>query len=220
MPAYTASAYAAAKSNATSIYALALTISVGAHFALFAWNPSFQTQDVSFHTTELTALEIPPDVVIPPPPQAIARPATPVVSHVDIDDDITIALTTFEANPVTNIPAPAVSARQEQDVRAAPQFTPYTVRPELRNPDEIRGLLVRNYPSLLRDAGIGGIATLWVFIDEQGAVQRALINVSSGQPALDEAALRVVPEMAFTPAIYHNRRVAVWIELPVQFTTK
>jgi periplasmic protein TonB len=214
------SSYAAAKAQATTAFAVSLVLSVGAHVALFTWNPEFSTQDVSFHSSELTALELPPDVQIPPPPQTIARPATPIVSAADIDDDITIAPTTFEANPVTRIAPPPVAASSEPDLKAAPRFTPYTVSPELRNPEEIRGLLVRTYPVTLRDAGIGGIATLWVFIDETGAVQRALISESSGREALDEAALKVVPEMSFTPAVFQNRRVAVWIELPVQFKAK
>lgn len=220
MPAKLGSAYAAAKANTTAVFSISITISVGAHFALFAWNPSFHTQDVSFHAAELTALEIPPEVTIPPPPEAIARPATPVVSAAHIDDDITIALTTFEANPVTSIAPPPVASRHEPDLRAAPQFTPYNVRPELKNPEAISALLSRTYPPLLRDAGVGGTVLLWVFIDENGVVQRSLINQSSGRETLDDAALRVVPEMLFTPAIYRDRRVPVWIELPVLFTTK
>ena len=36
-------------------------------------------------------IELPPEIEIPPPPEAISRPATPVMATADIDDDITIA---------------------------------------------------------------------------------------------------------------------------------
>jgi periplasmic protein TonB len=211
--------YATLQTHATGIFALSVAVSVVAHFALFSWNPAFRTGDLSHVSSELTAIEMPPEIEIPPAPEAIARPAVPVVSTRDIDDDITIAPTTFEANPMTNLPPPPVAARQE-DVRSAPQFTPYTVRPELRNPDAIRTQLVRSYPPLLRDAGVGGTVVVWVFINERGVVERALVKESSGHQGLDEAALRVAPEMSFTPAIFRDVRVPVWIEIPLLFTTR
>ncbi|HSJ23901.1 MAG TPA: TonB family protein [Longimicrobiales bacterium] len=213
------STYAIAKAQSL-VFAISLTVSVGAHFALFSWNPAFRTGDVAIHTTELTALEIPPEVEIPPAPQTIARPATPVISSLEVDDNITIAPTTFEANPISSIPPPAIAVREEEDLRAAPRFTPYTVKPELRNPDEVRAALTRNYPSLLRDAGIGGTVLLWVFIDESGVVQSSVVHTSSGHAGLDEAALVVAPQMKFTPAINRDRRVPVWIELPLLFTVR
>jgi TonB family protein len=204
----------------STAFALSLTLSVGAHFALFAWDPAFRVAGIGFSTAELAAIEIPPDVVIPPAPASIARPAIPVVATTDVDDNITIAPTTFEANPFSSIAAPPTMTRQEEDLRAAPQFTPYNVKPELRNSDAVRAHLVRAYPAMLRDAGIGGTVLLWVFIDESGTVQRAVVHTSSGYATLDDAALRVAPEMQFTPAIYRDRRVPVWIELPLFFTTK
>jgi TonB family protein len=213
------SGYAAMEAATSKIFAIGVTISVTAHFAFFAWNPSFGAGDMGVHGSELLAIELPPEIEIPPAPQTIARPATPVITSAPIDDNITIAPTTFEANPVANLPPPPVSSRSEPDLQAAPQFTPYTVRPELRNPDAIRLLLVRYYPSMMKDAGLGGTVMLWVFIDEHGVVQRALVNKTSGFPSLDEAALKVVPEMLFSPAIFRDKRVPVWIELPLYFTT-
>ena len=99
-------------------------------------------------------VEIIQEFEIPPPPEQIARPATPVISDAVIDEDITITETTFEDNPVENLPPPPTASNNE-DISAAPRFTPFTVRPELRNRAEIARALERNYPPLLRDAGIG-----------------------------------------------------------------
>ena len=50
------------------------------HLALFALFPSLSTADVSISNDALEAIEIPDNIEIPPPPEQIARPATPVVS--------------------------------------------------------------------------------------------------------------------------------------------
>lgn len=103
---------------------------------------------------------------------------------------------------------------------SAPVFTPYTVRPDLMNRDEVGAALEREYPPLLRDAGIGGSVTVWFFIDEQGVVRNQLVEKSSGHQGLDEAALRVASTARFTPALNRDRAVPVWIQLPVTFTTQ
>lgn len=106
---------------------------------------------------------------------------------------------------------PGVAA---QDV---PEFTPYTVAPGLLNLDEVAQTLVREYPTALREAGIGGRVNVWFHIDRDGLVQRKLIDVSSGQEALDQAALNVAEVFRFSPALNREERVAVWISLPITF---
>jgi hypothetical protein len=61
---------------------------------------------ISYSTTELTAIDLPPEIEIPPAPTSIARPAMPVIATGEIDEDITIAPTTFEGNPVSELPPP------------------------------------------------------------------------------------------------------------------
>ena len=65
------------------------------HFSTFAFWPELTAEDFSFTSEELEAIELPPEIEIPPPPQQISRPATPVMASADIDEDITIAPTTF-----------------------------------------------------------------------------------------------------------------------------
>ena len=73
------------------------------HFMLFQFWPTQTAEDVSFSAEELEMIELPPEIEIPPPPEAISRPATPVMATADIDDDITIAPTTFADNPVEDL---------------------------------------------------------------------------------------------------------------------
>jgi TonB family protein len=109
-------------------------------------------------------------------------------------------------------PAPVV------DIAERPVFTPMTVRPRLENPAQVGATLRRNYPPLLRDAGIEGKAVVWFLIDETGKVRKTQINESSGYEALDEAALRVAGTMEFTPALNRDVPVTVWVQMPVAFS--
>jgi TonB family protein len=114
-------------------------------------------------------------------------------------------------------PPPEGSAAAPSD---SPTFTPFTVQPDIRNRTAVARALERNYPPLLRDAGIGGTAQVWFYIDESGVVQRVAINESSGHRALDDAALNVAATIEFTPALNRDEPVPVWISLPITFTTR
>jgi TonB family protein len=199
-----------------------LILATGIHAAVFNFWPEVRAKDVSYSAQELAAIELPPEIRIPEAPQAIARPATPVMAMAKIAEDITIAPTTFEANPVSELPPPPEPDRAQiqTDLAAAPVFTPYTVRPEIRNREEVREALEREYPPLLRDAGIGGMVQVWFFIDEAGKVQRTLVQVTSGYKALDDAAMKVADIIEFTPALNLDKRVPVWIYLPITFVIR
>jgi protein TonB len=186
------------------------------HFMLFQFWPTLTAEDVSFTVEELEMIELPPEIEIPPPPEAISRPATPVMATAEIDDDITIAPTTFADNPIEDLPPPPTDDGGG-DISAAPVFTPMTVRPEIRNRSEVQAALMREYPPILRDAGIGGTVVVWFFINEEGLVQDTRVSQSSGQQQFDQAALEVADVLRFTPALNRDQRVQVWIEVPITF---
>ena len=188
------------------------------HFGVFAFWPEMKAEDISFTTDELTSVELPPEIEIPPPPKAIARPATPVIASADIDEDITIAPTTFEENPVEDLPPPP--EEKAQDISAAPTFTPFTVAPSILNRDEVVRAMEREYPPLLRDAGIGGTVKVYFFIDETGKVRDTRIDQSSGHDALDQAALKVADVYKFSPALNRDKKVPVWVSFPITFQVR
>ena len=162
------------------------------------------------------ATELPPEIEIPPPPEAISRPAMPVMALMEIDDDITIAPTTFEDNPIEDLPPPPTNDGKV-DLSAAPVFTPMTVRPEILNRSEVAAAPTRLYPFILRDAGIGGSVTVWFFLSEEGTVLDRRVSESSGHVPLDEAALQVADVFRFSPALNREQIVQVWIQLPITF---
>ena len=106
------------------------------HFMLFQFWPTQTAGNVSFTAAELELINVLPEIEIPPPPEAISRPATPV-EVTDVDLDVTIALTTFEKNPVEVLPPPPTDDGGV-DLLANPVFTPMTVHPEIRNRREVQ----------------------------------------------------------------------------------
>jgi protein TonB len=103
---------------------------------------------------------------------------------------------------------------------AAPAFTPFTVAPFLKNAREVTRTLEREYPPQLRAAAIGGRVLLWIFIDDRGTVEETLVKTSSGFAALDAAAMRVALTMEFSPAVNRDRKVPVWVAMPVDFAVQ
>jgi TonB family protein len=101
-----------------------------------------------------------------------------------------------------------------------PYFTPFDREhaPQLINRDEVSKALDDGYPRLVRDAGVGGRAEVWLQISDQGVVTDARLNRSTGQPALDIAALELARVMKFTAAQYNNQPVMVWVSIPITYT--
>jgi TonB family protein len=178
-----------------------------------------------------------------PPPPAVNPPAAPIEGSTTGRPDI---LGTLTAPPVipNDIVPPVAGPLTDEAIfggrgetpgsgrpgsGAGPEagaiedhpgvFVPMTVAPELVNRAAVERALVRLYPAMLRDAGVGGEALVWVLIDEQGVVVRSVLQESSGYPQLDAAALQVAATMRFRPALNADVRVKVWVAVPVHFRT-
>lgn len=192
-----------------------MIVATALHFMVFAFFPDLQAEDYSTIATEIEAIELPPELEFPPPPEAIARPALPVISDAVFDEDVTIADMVFDLPAMDDVP-PAPPVLEDTST----PFTPFTLAPSLRNSAEVERALQREYPAVLRDAGIGGQVGLLVYIDEEGVVQEARVEESSGHPQLDAAALRAVESFQFRPAMNLDRTVPVWIALPVTFQSR
>ena len=188
------------------------------HFLVFALMPAMQADDVAVNQDVIEMVDIPEQIDIPPPPEAIARPAMPVITDAPIEEDITIADVTFDANPVENLPPPPDEV--ETDISAAPVWTDVDILPALMNTKEVERALTREYPPLLRDAGIGGTTVVWFFIDETGKVVKTEVKTSSGHKALDDAAIKISHLYEFSPAINRDRPVPVWVSLGIAFETR
>lgn len=108
----------------------------------------------------------------------------------------------------------------EENIRDVPTFTPHTVKPELRNRDVVQRALSEYYPPVLRERKIGGTVNLWILVDSTGKVLRSRVDKTSGNEYLDEAAAKVADAMQFTPALNRDKKVSVWLKLPIIFKTR
>jgi len=185
------------------------------HFGVIRFFPTLTAADVAFGITEFEAIELPPEIEIPAPPEQIPRPAVPVVASTQLEEDVTIAPTTFEENPVEALPPPPSEVERLID---RPVFTPYTVAPRLVDPQRAQRIVGQKYPAIMRQARIGGTTRLWAFIDEAGVVRRCVVRESSGYEELDRAAISAMMEFEFEPALHLDKSVPVWIDMPITFT--
>ncbi|MBI1346215.1 TonB family protein [bacterium] len=76
------------------------------------------------------------------------------------------------------------------------------------------------YPEELRRRQIEGRVTLKVTIDQEGIVERAVIEISSGEPLLDQSALTAIRAWRFEPARLGTRAVKFDVRIPVNFTIR
>lgn len=89
--------------------------------------------------------------------------------------------------------------------------------PLVLNREEVAAAIVRFHPDSLRAAGVGGRVVLTLKVDEGGQGGGASIQASSGNTALDAAALRVAETIRFAPARLAGRKIVARVDLPVTF---
>lgn len=166
---------------------------------------------------ELELIDIPPEIKIPPPPEEIARPATPVIAQEPVREDITIAETVIEENqPVPEAPPPPPA---EPEVGSTFTFTPYTVKPRCRTSCSADDIL-RYVPTLLKRSGVSCNLTVGIRIDTSGNVTATDMLKSSGNAACDQAAQEWARSTRWTTAYNRDQPVVVWIAQPVTITTQ
>ncbi len=105
----------------------------------------------------------------------------------------------------------------EELAEEEPHIGAFTSLPEMTNPEQVQRVLSRDYPSFLKDNGVGGRVLLWFLVDEYGHVKRWLLKRSSGHAALDKVALKDAAYVRFKPAWNYDRHVPLWIVLPITF---
>ena len=171
---------------------------------------------------------VPPPPPPPPPPQLTPdMPQVVTISQIEMPTVILSSIPTanidvvFDTRALAQGTGQVTAIRENTDSTVAnpdnPTFTPMTVRPQLQNVEEVQRVLMREYPAVLRDAGIGGAPVLWLFIGTSGTVENTRVYESSGFEALDAAAANVAAVMRFSPAYNRDQIVPVWVQIPIRF---
>lgn len=188
------------------------------HFLVFFLNPNLRIDLLSraswtnaslAHQSVVESLQAD---AIPQSPNLDSRPQVPRRAEVDLSEDVTIAETTFEANPIEYIPAPPL-----QPVESPPAFVPSYVGPEVLNVEQVLHRWRKGYNLLNQASEAEGRVTLAFLVSKTGAVTDFRVLQSSGDPLLDHVALSIKDIVWFSPALEYGRKVDMWIRLSISF---
>ncbi|MBW3570487.1 MAG: TonB family protein [Gemmatimonadetes bacterium] len=91
--------------------------------------------------------------------------------------------------------------------------------PRPTNTSDLTRQLARNYPPLLRDAGVTGTVHVRMGVQPDGRVDESSIQITnSTHEQFNDPTIRAVRVLRFRPAKVNGRPVPVWVDLPIQWT--
>jgi len=188
------------------VLALGVGIAIIAHVLAAIFTPPYKPRPYQLREQVFETIEIPDEIVIPPPPAEIERPQLPQEAEISEEADIeeTLAPTTYDpfAPPVV----PQAPVQEEEEVFVA-----------FDTPPEVVHQVPARYPELARQAQAEGTVMVLVTIDETGRVVDAVVQASNTIPTLEAAAVAAAKEWLFKPAKQREKPVKVRIAIPFNF---
>ena len=193
-------------------FGLAMLISLIGHIAFILGMPAINPEITVQQETSMEAVDLPPEVVIPPPPQPLAKPSIPQMAEEEIDEDITIEETTPPPpDLIPEMPVVQEEEKAEEFLMVAEVMPKYkTVPPQPK------------MPSYIARARVDVTTIVECFVNRSGDVdvQRTQVVTSSGYPELDELAVDWAKKIKFHPALNRGEPVSVRVRMPVQWKTR
>jgi len=193
-------------------FGAALTISFLSHLIFILSMPTLSAEIQFRDESAMESIELPPEVVIPPPPKALTKPAIPMEAEEELDEDITIDETT--PPPPDLIPEmPQVEGQSEAEeflmvAEVMPKFKFVPPQPKM--------------PQYIARARVEVSTKIEFFVTKTGDVDatRTKIAVSSGYPELDQIAVEWAKQIKFHPALNRGEPVAVRVAVPIKWVSK
>lgn len=147
--------------------------------------------------------ELPPELEKLAEPPPVARPQLPVAAAFPEEvEATTIAPTEFaEITKKPDLTEVPVVPFWKVEVKPKPEYIPQPP-----------------YPEAARLAEIEGTVVVEALVDVDGKIIEARVLKSSGNPALDEAAVKAARDARFSPARQRDMFVRVWVSIPFRFT--
>lgn len=177
------------------------------HALMAIFSPPYTPRPYQLRERVLSAVEIPEDIVIPPPPSEISRPELPQEAEIseEASEEETLAPTTFD--PFAPPAVPDVGAGGDAEVFVAFDTPPEPVH-----------TVAAVYPELARQAEAEGVVQVLVTIDETGRVVAATVQSSDAIESLQQAAVEAAKKWLFKPAKQRDKPVKVRIVIPFRFS--
>ncbi len=152
-----------------------------------------------------------------PKPVAIAKKLQPEIAPEQVSQPLNEHLADYEALP----PEPAEEPFQ---VAALPSEADMTPEPSLSGIREAIPLYRENppprYPRIARRKGYEGTVVLAVLVNPEGRVANCRIFRSCGHPVLDKAAMKSIRNWLFEPGMRGEKKVEMWVKVPIRFQLK
>lgn len=177
---------------------LGLALSLALHVVLFFALPVIPSSRHRTPGPEMEVVSLPARAVRPPPRVSVPEPVVPV--------------------PRPTPPSPE-TRRDTAGPVPPPSPTPHDVPPRLLNRREVKATLLDLYPGGLEAVDVGGVVTLWLYVDTAGRVIRTVVREPSRFEAFNRAAEAVAQSMRFRPARQAGNPVAVWVQQSIRFRT-
>ena len=200
---------------------LGLALSLASLTTLFRLNMTVNSTDegyeiMSQEIVQMEQIEQTQQEQKPPPPP---RPPVPVevpndvvFDDVDLELDATLDLEAEIADLPPPPPTPVEAKEAEEEIEI---FVVVEQMPEIiGGSQKVYELL--EYPEIARQAGIEGLVVIQVVVNQQG-IPTMPEAVRSGGQVLDEAAIRAVMQLRFTPGKQRGKPVQVRLAIPIRF---
>ncbi|MBW1902118.1 MAG: energy transducer TonB [Deltaproteobacteria bacterium] len=154
-------------------------------------------------------VKIPDEPELPPPEETVMVPHEPETPSSEETEEI---IEPDESAEESSDEQPSQEENQGDDdshMRVEQEAFPlYKINPPPR------------YPKMAIRRGYQGSVVLSVFVDEKGQVKNLWVFASSGYRLLDKAAVKAAGNWAFEPGMKGNRKVAMWVKVPIKFQLK
>ena len=196
------------KSKYLRVLEITLLIALAVHLIAIFTVPPIEIKPYQLRERKMQAIDVPDDIVIPPPPKEIERPALP--TELEISEDVGLE----ETIPETDFNPFAPPAIPEDSGSDAAAFYAFDSAPQ-----PIK-TVAPQYPELARAAGAEGLVQVEVTIDETGRVVAARVVHSTTIQSLNEAAREAAMGWLFTPAKQRDIPVKARIVIPFEFSLR
>lgn len=175
-----------------------LALSVAVHLVFLFGLPVIPSTQTRTPRPDLRVVSLPSGASPAPPRVEIPEPAVPV--------------------PRPTPPTPRARSDTSRSI-PPPRITPHDVPPRLLNRREVEEALLDLYPGSLEVVNVGGVVTLWLYIDTRGQVIRTVVREPSQFEPFNRAAEAVAKTMRFRPARQSGNAVPVWVQQSIRFRT-
>jgi TonB family protein len=179
-------------------------LAISFHLLGAVLSPPYVPSPYQLQDEKLQIIEIPDEIVVPPPPKTIERPQIPAEMEIS---DLANPLETLAPTAPEHLWAPPHLPPDDDGPKDFWDAKPVAVHQ-----------VVPIYPEMARQAEAEGTVHVAVVIDEMGRVISAEVVESTATEVLEVAAVSAASQWLFKPAMQRDKPVKSTIVIPFVFS--